>query len=78
MNRLGLKIILEKAAKSLRPKMYFFPFKALSRTKTQSWINDYEESLLSDTNLPLDRFKKRRKTSLKNIEVITDRFYVKK
>ena len=78
MSRLGLRIYIGKGGQESKTEDVCFPFKALSRTETQSWINDYEESLLSDTNLPLDRFKKRRKTSLKNIEVITDRFYVKK
>ena len=43
----------------------------------QSWIDKHEKSLISDINLPLDNSKKKCKTPLKNMKVITDRFYMK-
>ena len=59
MSKLGFTIYIGKDGQESKAEPVFF----LSRTEIQSRINDYEESLLSVINLPLDRFKKRRKPS---------------
>ena len=73
MSRIGLTMHVGKGDKEYKTKTVFFP----SRTEIQSRINNHEKSLLSDTNLPLYEIKKKRKTPLKNMKVITDSFYVK-
>ena len=62
-----------KCNKESKTKAVFFP----SRTKIQNLISYNEKSLLSDINLPLDDIKEKHKTSLKNMKVVTDRFFVK-
>ena len=73
MSRLGLTMHVGKGEKASKTEAFFFP----SRTKMQSWIDKHEKSLISDINLPLDISKKKCKTPLKNMKVITDRFYMK-
>ena len=73
MSRLGLNIHLGKGEKSSKTEAVFSP----SRTKMQSWIDEHDKNLISDINLPIDNTKKKYKTPLKNMKVITDRSYRK-
>ena len=47
MSRLGLTMHVGKGDKESKTEAVFFT----SRTKIQSWFNEYERNLLLDTNL---------------------------
>ena len=73
MSRLELTMHVGKGGKSHKTKAVSSP----SRTKMQSWIDELEKQFISDINLPLGNIKKKYKTPLKNIKVITNKFYIK-
>ena len=73
MSRLGRITHVGKIDKDSKTEAVFSP----SRIKLQPWINEHENFLLSDINLPLDETKKKSKIPLKKMKIITDRFYEK-
>jgi len=63
MSRLGLTMHVGKGENASKTESIFLP----SRTKMQSWIDEHENSLISDINLPLDNTKKKKENPSRQI-----------
>ena len=64
MSRLGLTIHVGKRNKESKTEAVFFT----SRTKIQSWFNEYKRNLLLDTNLKFRRKLKKAQNSFEKLE----------